>query len=71
MPQVGFEPTISVPERAKTVHALDARGHCDRHVVITDVILSVIVSSNHLVIIFMWLYTLALTFDMEVKCFID
>jgi hypothetical protein len=24
MPQVGFEPTISVFERAKTVHALDS-----------------------------------------------
>jgi hypothetical protein len=31
MLRVGFEPTIPVFERAKTVHALDrARGHCDR-----------------------------------------
>jgi hypothetical protein len=31
MPEVGFEPTIPVFERAKTVHALDsAAGHCDR-----------------------------------------
>jgi hypothetical protein len=28
MPQVGFEPTMAVFERVKTVHALD---HCDRH----------------------------------------
>jgi hypothetical protein len=26
MPQVGFEPTISVFELAKTVHALDCRA---------------------------------------------
>jgi hypothetical protein len=30
MPGVGYEPTISVFEHAKTVHALDRRGHCDR-----------------------------------------
>jgi hypothetical protein len=30
MPQVRFEPTIPVLERAKTVHALDC-GHCARH----------------------------------------
>jgi hypothetical protein len=29
MPQVGFEPTIPVFERAKTVHALDRATHCD------------------------------------------
>jgi hypothetical protein len=33
MPEVGFEPTISVFERAKTVHALDcAATVCDRHI---------------------------------------
>jgi hypothetical protein len=31
MPRVGFEFTTPVPERAKTVHALDsAAGHWDR-----------------------------------------
>jgi hypothetical protein len=30
MPRVGFEPTIPMFERAKTVHVL-LRGHCDRH----------------------------------------
>jgi hypothetical protein len=31
MPQVGFEPTIPVFERAKTVHVfVRPRGHCDR-----------------------------------------
>jgi hypothetical protein len=31
MPRVGLEPTTSVLERAKTVHALDrAAGQCDR-----------------------------------------
>jgi hypothetical protein len=29
MPRVGFEPTIPVFERMKTVHA-SGRGHCDR-----------------------------------------
>jgi hypothetical protein len=32
MPQMGFEPTIPVLERAKRVHALRPRGHCDRRV---------------------------------------
>jgi hypothetical protein len=32
MPQVGFELTIPVLERPKTIYALDrAAGHCDRH----------------------------------------
>jgi hypothetical protein len=32
MPRVGFEPTIPVFGRTKTVHALDrAAGHCDLH----------------------------------------
>jgi hypothetical protein len=26
MPQVGFEPTIGVPERARTYHTLDRRA---------------------------------------------
>jgi hypothetical protein len=30
MPQVGFEPTVSLFERAETVHALDPRRQCDR-----------------------------------------
>jgi hypothetical protein len=35
MLQVGFESTVPVFERAKTVHALDrARGHCDRRIVL-------------------------------------
>jgi hypothetical protein len=32
MPLVGFQPTIPVFDRAKTVHALRLRGHCDWHV---------------------------------------
>jgi hypothetical protein len=31
MPRVGFELTIPVFERAKTVHALDHAAHCDQH----------------------------------------
>jgi hypothetical protein len=31
MPRVRFEPTIPVFERAKTVHVLRLRGHCNRH----------------------------------------
>jgi hypothetical protein len=34
MPRGGFEPTTSVFEQAKTVHALDHAGHCDRLIVI-------------------------------------
>jgi hypothetical protein len=30
MPGMGFEPTIPVFERAKTVHAFRPRGRCDR-----------------------------------------
>jgi hypothetical protein len=30
MPRVGYEPRIPVFERAKTVHALDRAGRCDR-----------------------------------------
>jgi hypothetical protein len=30
MPQVEFEPTIPVSERAKPVHALEPIGKCDR-----------------------------------------
>jgi hypothetical protein len=30
MPQMGFEPRLSVFDRAKKVHALRPRGHCDR-----------------------------------------
>jgi hypothetical protein len=33
MPQVGFEPTISVFERTKTIHVLDrTAGHADRQI---------------------------------------
>jgi hypothetical protein len=30
MPRVGFETTVPVFERVKTVHALDLRGHCNQ-----------------------------------------
>jgi hypothetical protein len=30
MPRVVFEPTIPVLQRAKTVHAVRPRGHCDQ-----------------------------------------
>jgi hypothetical protein len=30
MPRVGFEPITPVFERAKAIHALEPRGHCDR-----------------------------------------
>jgi hypothetical protein len=35
-PGVGFEPTIPVFERAKTVHALP-RGHCHRHMTCKEI----------------------------------
>jgi hypothetical protein len=35
MHRMGFEPKTPVFKRAKTVHALDRAGHCDRLLVIT------------------------------------
>jgi hypothetical protein len=34
MPQVGFEPTVQVFERAKTVHALDRAATVIGHIII-------------------------------------
>jgi hypothetical protein len=36
MPQVGFEPTTSVFERAKTIHALDGADTVNGRVVPTE-----------------------------------